>query len=114
MRIEFEMDGGLAYIPGLARPVTIELDKMPEPEAREIRDLIVATRFFDRPARAGDSTRPPGADQRSYTVTVTSGAERHQLTLTEPIGDEELRRLVRLLEIQARKVRRLGMPGQSP
>src|SRR3954471_4644705 len=96
MRIEFEMDGGLAYMPGLAKPVTIEVDQLPEAEAREIRDLVAAARFFERPPQTDTLAR--GADRRSYTITITQGAERHQLRVTDPIQDEELRRLVRLIE----------------
>jgi len=112
MRIEFEMDGGLAYMPGLAKPVTIEVDQLPEVEAREIRDLVATARFFERPQPTDTPAR--GADRRSYTITITQGAERHRLRVTDPIQDEELRKLVRLIEAQARTARRRRPAGQSP
>jgi hypothetical protein len=113
MRIEFEMDGGLAYMPGLAKPVTIEVDQLPEAEAREIRDLVAATRFFERPQQT-DTPPARGADRRNYTITITQGTERHQLKVMDPVEDEELRRLVRLIEAQARTARRRGAARQSP
>ena len=113
MQIEFEMDGGLAYMPGLAKPVTIEVDQLPEAEAREIRDQVAAARFFERPQQ---TEAPParGADRRSYIITITQGTERHQLMVTDPIQDEELGKLIRLIEVQARTARRRGAAGQSP
>jgi hypothetical protein len=113
MRIEIEMDGGLAYMPGLARPVTIPLDQVPEAEAREIRELVVSTHFFELPARAG-APLTRGADRRSYTLTITEGTRCHVVTVTEPIEDEALRRLVRLVEAQARGARRRAATGQPP
>ena len=52
MQIEFEMDGGLAYMPGLAKPVTIEVDQLPEAEARD-----------PRPGRGRALLRTPPADR---------------------------------------------------
>ena len=51
MRIEFEMDGGLAYMPGLAKPVTIEVNQLPEAEAREIRDQSRPRASSNAPSR---------------------------------------------------------------
>lgn len=113
MQIELEMEGGLAHMPGLVRPVAIPLDQVPAAEAQEIRDLVAATGFFDLPAQvAAPAAR--GADRRSFIVTVTEDGRRHTVTVTEPIEDERIRRLVRLIETQARAARRRGAAGQAP
>ncbi len=113
MEIEFEMEGGLAHMPGLACPVIIAPDRLPEAEARAIRDQVAAAQFFDRPVQGG---APPGrgADRRSYILTITEGTRRRTLVVAEPIEDETLRCLVRLIEAQARAARRRGAGGQPP
>ena len=113
MRIEFELDGGLAYMPGLAAPALIDVDQLPAAEVREIREVVAAARFFSRPAPAPASSRA-GADRRSYTITITDDGERRKMTVTEPIEDEPLRRLVRAIEEQARAARRWATGRQTP
>jgi hypothetical protein len=113
MQIEIEMDTGLAYMPGLAKPVTIEVDQLPEQEAQQLRGLVAAARFFDQPAQLAPATTR-GADLRSFTITVTEGTQRHTVTVKEPIEDEPIRRLVRHLETQVRAARRRGVGSQTP
>ena len=40
MRISIKESGGAAYFPGLAKPRTVELDSLPEPDQQELRQLI--------------------------------------------------------------------------
>jgi hypothetical protein len=59
MRVVFATSGGVAYFPGLARPVTIDAAQLPEDEARKLADLVAASRFFDQPGQAASRMGPP-------------------------------------------------------
>jgi len=45
MRIQFKMEGGIAYFPGLSKPITIDSDQLPTQESDELKRLVNATRF---------------------------------------------------------------------
>ena len=114
MRVTFAMPTtGLGYFPGLAKPVQIDTDQLPEAEARELAKLIEAARFFERPAEPDPAAGRQGADQRHYAITIEQGARRRELQVGEPIDDPELRSLVRLLEVQAKaqRARSRGQPN---
>ena len=99
MRIEYEKEGGFAYFPGLHRPVTIDTDRLPAEEAKEIKRLIEAAGFFDLPA----SSPPPrgAADYFQYTISVTAPQCRHTVRLTDPIRDPNVQALVNYLNEKA-------------
>ena len=99
MRIAFSVDGGLASLPGLRRPVTLECDRLPAERSARLKALVEQARFF--------SAAPPPAsatarDVRTYTVEVNDGARCRTLTLTEPIADAALLALVEELRVCAR------------
>jgi hypothetical protein len=112
MRVEFATSGGIAYFPGLARPVVIEADQLPEADARRLDDLVAASRFFDQPAQVEGRLRSGAADYRQYTITIDQGTQRHTLTITEPIEDPDLRQLVSFLEAQAKASRQKARDTQ--
>jgi hypothetical protein len=92
MRISFRMEGGLAHVPGLSEPVSIDTDELPAEEASELERLIEAARFFELPAT---SALPRGAaDYRKYTITVATPARSHTAHLTDPIDDLHVQELV--------------------
>src|SRR3712207_8447327 len=73
MRISFRMEGGLAHVPGLSEPVSVDTDELPAEEASELERLIEAARFFELPAT---SALPRGAaDYQKYTITVARSEE---------------------------------------
>jgi hypothetical protein len=105
MRVIFQSEGGVAHLPGLSRPVTIEGDQLPEQAGEELRQLIEAARLFERPAQVGSAARG-AADYRQYTITVEADGARHTVRLIEPIEDPALQRLVRFLQEQAKAQRK--------
>ena len=50
MRVEFKVEEGLAYFPGLSEPILIDSTALPEDEAQELRRLVEASRLFERPS----------------------------------------------------------------
>ncbi|MGH8059483.1 MAG: protealysin inhibitor emfourin [Candidatus Entotheonellia bacterium] len=104
MRIEFKMEGGIAHFPGLSRPVTIDSDTLPGPEADTLRRLVDAAHVFDLPAVAG-TPAPGAADYYRYTVTIEDEGRRHTVQATEPVEDPALRELLGFLRSKARALR---------
>ena len=92
MNVEYKVEGGLAFFPGLSKPVLIDSDNLPAKDANELRQLIDNAHFFDIPPVA---TVPKGAaDYRRYTITVEDGLRRHTIQLTDPISDPHLQALL--------------------
>jgi hypothetical protein len=107
MRIEFQTEGGVAYFPGLSRPVVIDSDALGEEEASELKRVVEAARFFERPTVAG-APRHGAADYRQYRITVEEGGRQHTVQLVDPVEDPTLQQLLRFLQTKARAVQRGG------
>ena len=93
MRIQFQMEGGIAYFPRLNKPRTIESDHLPEQEADELKQLVNAAHFFALPAVVG-SPASGAADYRQYTITIEYAGKQHTVHVTDPIEDSNLQSLV--------------------
>src|SRR5262245_12137505 len=106
MRIQFQVDGGIAYFPGLSQPVTIDTAQLSQAEAAELGHLVDAAQFFDLPAAV--SRRRGAADHRQYTITVEDGRRRHTVQLSDPVEGQALQALVDYISQKASKLRRSG------
>lgn len=104
MRIEFSTQGGVAYFPGLAKPVVIDTSELPAEEAAAIERLVDAARLWQQPAQP--SGLPRGADLRQYTITVEDRDKRHTVRLHDPIADPALAALVSHLQAKMKALRR--------
>lgn len=102
MRIAFSMDGGLASLPGLRRPVAFDCERLSPERAARLRALVERARFFTAPAGAAVSGAP---DARSYTVEIEDGRQCRTMTIPEPIADAKLRELVAEIRDCARTLR---------
>lgn len=103
MRIQFKTEGGIAYFPGLSKPVVIDTNELPVEEAAELERLVEAADFFGLPAV---SPPPRGAaDYQQYTISVASPGHSHTVRLADPIEDPRLRALVDRLRAKARELR---------
>jgi hypothetical protein len=110
MRIEFQTAGGVAYFPGLSRPVVIDSEALAQQEAGELKRLVEAARLFERPTVAG-APRQGAADYRQYTISVEEGGRQHTVQLVDPVEDPSLQQLLRFLQTKARELRRGGGKG---
>jgi hypothetical protein len=102
MRIDFQVEGGIAAFPGLAKPVSIDCERLPPAATARLRDLMRQADFFALPR---DSTAPTAPDARRYTIAVDDGTRCGTVTVTEPIADPALRDLVAELRVHARQAR---------
>lgn len=101
MRVLFAIEGGMAYFPGLSRPMVLDSDDMPEADAAELERLLDEVDFFALPAAS--HTMPKGAaDYRQYTMTVEQGQRHHTVRAFDPITDPCLNALVEFLRRHAR------------
>ena len=99
MRVELQTDGGIAYFPGLSKPVVVDSGDLPNEQAAQLQQLIDSAHFFELPAAS--RAMPKGAaDMRSYTITVADGRRRRTVRLSDPIEDTHLQALIGFLQGQ--------------
>ena len=104
MRIEFATEGGVAYFPGLSRPVVLDTGELDGAEAERVERLVAAAGFFQLPAEAS-APRAGAADYQRYTVTIDDGERRHRVRFADPIGDPDQLALIDALKSLTRKRR---------
>jgi hypothetical protein len=92
MRISIKENGGPAFFPGLAQPRSVELDKLPEKDQLELRQLIEKSEFFQLPQSTQPSSDAPG--QVHYTLTVSEGEREHTVCVRAPVKSQALDGLV--------------------
>ncbi len=99
MRVELQTDGGIAYFPGLNKPVVVDSGDLPKEQAAQLQQLLDSTRFFELPA-ASRSLPKGAADMRHYTITVEDGVRHRTVRLSDPIGDASLQALIDFVQGQ--------------
>jgi len=99
MRVELQTEGGIAFFPGLNKPVVLNTTDLPKAQADQLHKLIDSTRFFDLPA-ASRSVPKGAADIRGYTITVEDGRRRRTVRLNDPVEDTQLQALIDFLQGQ--------------
>jgi hypothetical protein len=92
MLIHFQIDGGIAYFPGLSKPMTVDTASLPPAEAAKLEDLVRAAGFFTLPSRIGGTTG--AADVRTYTISVEHAGQSHTVKAVEPVADPSLQSLI--------------------
>jgi hypothetical protein len=98
------MEGGLAFIPGLSKPITINSETLPNQETDKLKQLLNTAHFFELPPVIGT----PGAgaaDYRRYTITVDDGNRHHTVQMTDPVKDPHLQALLTYLKTWRRNPR---------
>lgn len=91
--VHVEIDGGFAFVPGLAGPFDADTEHLGADDAATLRTLLREADFFAQPAELGASA-PGAADVRTYTITATSDGRSHTVRAVEPIADGRVARLV--------------------
>jgi hypothetical protein len=92
VRVVFQVSGGIAALPGLATPRTIDVDAL-EPESRAIVERLVHdAHFFDLPPRL---PAPQGsADCQSYEIAIEDGQRQHTVVVSDPVMQPAVQALV--------------------
>jgi hypothetical protein len=102
MRVELQTEGGMAYFPGLAKPVVVDSSDLPKAQAAQLQQLLDSAHFFELPA-ASRAIPKGAADMRRYTITVADGRRRRTVRLTDPVEDPQLQALIEFLQSQRGK-----------
>jgi hypothetical protein len=104
LKIEFKQEGGLAFFPGLSKPVPLDINNLDKSEAEEIKRLVAAAHFFDLPPAVGEPARG-AADYQHYTLTIEDGERRHTVRVLVPPQDQALRELLQAVHRQVKAAR---------
>ena len=86
MRIEFSQAGGIAYFPGLNKPITIEVDQLNAKTAEELKRLVDASHFFDLPAAIGVPAKGM-ADYQFYTLAISDSHRQNTVRILLSVED---------------------------
>ncbi|MES2817548.1 MAG: protealysin inhibitor emfourin [Pseudomonadota bacterium] len=106
MHIELVRTGGIAFFPGLNRPLVLDLECLEPAAAQHLSTLVEAADFFHLPACLGRA--PPGAaDCQSYRLTIEHAGLRHSVQATIPLQHPALAALIQAIE----QYRRRGPPS---
>ena len=101
MRITFQSQGGIAFFPGLNRPVVIDTAQLSAEERSNLEGLVQSTSFFALPASVGKRRRG-AADVREYTLRIEDETRDYTVHVTEPFDHPELEQLIMELRSHAR------------
>jgi hypothetical protein len=107
MRVHFTIGGGIAYLPGLTKPVVIESDQLTKSDAAELERLVDAAGFFSLPSKI-NPPHPGAADYVQYKITVEQGGQRHTVEWTDIAEDPRLQELRLFLQVKAKEMRAGG------
>ena len=99
MRVELQTEGGVAFFPGLSKPIVLNSSDLSKVQSTQLQQLLDSTRFFELPA-ASRSVPKGAADLRRYTITVEDGRRRRTVRLVDPIEDPDLQALIAFLQGQ--------------
>ena len=102
MRITFSMSGGFAHMPGLSRPVSIDLSELSADEAQELQVLLQDLDFSGL-RKVAAKPRSGAADYRTYKIAVEEGNRTRSIMLTDPVEDPKLQRLIAILRGKGRQ-----------
>ena len=104
MLVQFITEGGIAYFPGLSKPILIDAQKLPPKDAAELQRLVEAAHFFELPVKG--SPPPQGAaDYYTYTITIEEKGLKHTIHVNELVKDPHLQSLLTFLKAKADEIR---------
>lgn len=105
MKIGYQRDGGLAFLPGLQRATQIDLETLEAPRAEALTKLVHACSFFEQPSQVG-ATGAGAADQLTEILTVERDGLRHQVRILGAAVDPALAALLKLVREEVAAARR--------
>ncbi|HEU4740196.1 MAG TPA: protealysin inhibitor emfourin [Meiothermus sp.] len=94
MRIRLQREGGLAYFPGLSRPVEVDTHQLPPEVGERLEEIVHSCGLLENPVRQAP---PRGGDYQKYTLLIESGDQQSVTELYDPVTDEDLQALLELL-----------------
>lgn len=109
MRIEFKKEGGVAYLPGLAKPVVIDTGKLDPKEVKELESLLDRASFSSLPSVVG-SVKRGAADYQTWSIRV-EGDRSNTVRVVDPDASPGVSELIQWLERKSKEIRKAGAGG---
>lgn len=104
VQIEYARIGGVAYLPGLQKPVVLDVERLPREVRDELKALVEAAHFFDLPATMGTPAKG-AADYQHDVLTIEDDGRRHTVKILIPAEDAALRDLIQAIRGHAKAAR---------
>ena len=84
MKITVETEGGIAFMPGRARPTSVDTGDLGPDAGGALEALVAEAQFFDQPAQPGPVGK--GRDLQLHTITVVASDGRsHTVRRRDPL-----------------------------
>lgn len=113
MRVQFTVEGGVGFFPGLRAPAVFDSATLTTEDAQTLERLVREAGIFE-PSSTIPAEQGAGADQRSYTLIVDDGTEQRVVRVAEPVADPAMRALVAFLRAGAKDLRKRGRSSAAP
>lgn len=97
MLIQYSVEGGIAYFPGLARPKILDTTDLTNEAATKLHQLISEINFLKLPAEVGTARKGSG-DMRIHSITIEEVKHSHTVRIIEPVDDPRLKNLLDTIE----------------
>jgi hypothetical protein len=101
MRVELSIDGGFAYIPGVAEAIVVDASQLSAVDAAECARLCGAALALTQRTRSVRTSPMP--DARRYRVTIETGGAQRTLAATDPVDEPALEALIAFVRNHGRR-----------
>ena len=101
LEVTLEIDGGFAYVPGLARPIALNAAQLGDEHAAQLQRLCESACAVAPKRKASRAAGVP--DGRRYRLTVESGDSRREVTAADPVDAPAIAELIAFVEKHGRR-----------
>ena len=101
LRVTLQIDGGFAYLPGLARPIALNAAQLGDEQAARMQRLCESACAVAPKRRATRASGVP--DGRRYRLMVESGDLRREVTAADPVDTPAIAELIAFVEKHGRR-----------
>jgi len=99
--VTLRIDGGFAYMPGLAGPIALNATQLGDKHAAQLQRLCESACAVAPKRKASRAAAVP--DGRRYQLTVEWGDSRREVTAADPVDAPALAELIAFIEKHGRR-----------
>ena len=88
MRLKLRKTGGIA---GLKVNEEVDSEKLPEAQAKKMKEMVARTDLFNQPSKPTGKSTP---DQFQYEISVDDGGKTHSFVTNESSASDDLLDLI--------------------
>ena len=101
LRVTLQIDGGFAYLPGLAKPIALDAAQLGDEHAAHLQRLCESACAVAPKRKASRAAAVP--DGRRYRLTVKLGDSRREVTAADPVDAPAIAELIAFVETHGRR-----------